>query len=287
VEWGEAKVPMSDPEEDALFQAVLAAPDDTPRLIYADWLEERGDPRAELIRVQCGQIDLPFFLEGDPRNTELAARLKLVRTSLRRWDGALRRRLARGPLHNQALRRRGQLSGWAYRRGFIEAIAMQLDAFLDHAETVFSQVGPVRYIRFPMREFPGQPMMHEIPGQPIRSRGETNTLIQRLAGSPYLARLTTLDLHNNDLHDDEAELLAASPHLAGLKVLDLSQNWITRAGAQALRASPFLKGLTTLYLANNYPAPHSNGMVRRRGGGLFAWLDPAQAPSRPTRSERR
>jgi uncharacterized protein (TIGR02996 family) len=26
---------------------------DVPRLIYADWLEERGDPRAEFIRVQC------------------------------------------------------------------------------------------------------------------------------------------------------------------------------------------------------------------------------------------
>jgi uncharacterized protein (TIGR02996 family) len=33
---------------DALLQAVLASPDDdTPRLVYADWLEERGDPRGE------------------------------------------------------------------------------------------------------------------------------------------------------------------------------------------------------------------------------------------------
>ena len=41
--------------ENALLAAVLAAPDDDlPRLVYADWLEENGQPeRAEFIRVQC------------------------------------------------------------------------------------------------------------------------------------------------------------------------------------------------------------------------------------------
>lgn len=41
--------------EQGLLQAVLDAPDaDEPRLIYADWLEEHGQPeRAEFIRVQC------------------------------------------------------------------------------------------------------------------------------------------------------------------------------------------------------------------------------------------
>ncbi len=34
--------------------SILADPDDdTPRLQYADWLMERGDPRGEFIRVQC------------------------------------------------------------------------------------------------------------------------------------------------------------------------------------------------------------------------------------------
>src|SRR5579885_46194 len=42
-------------DADALLVAVLAAPDDdAPRLIYADWLDEHGEPaRAEFIRVQC------------------------------------------------------------------------------------------------------------------------------------------------------------------------------------------------------------------------------------------
>jgi uncharacterized protein (TIGR02996 family) len=40
-------------EEGAFLRAVHAAPDDSaPRLVYADWLEERGDARANLIRLQ-------------------------------------------------------------------------------------------------------------------------------------------------------------------------------------------------------------------------------------------
>ena len=41
-------------EEDGFIQAILGDPDDdTPRLVFADWLEKRGEPRAEFIRVQC------------------------------------------------------------------------------------------------------------------------------------------------------------------------------------------------------------------------------------------
>jgi uncharacterized protein (TIGR02996 family) len=46
-------------DEDPFIQSVQAAPDDTGLLlIYADWLEERGDPRAEFLRVRValGQL---------------------------------------------------------------------------------------------------------------------------------------------------------------------------------------------------------------------------------------
>jgi uncharacterized protein (TIGR02996 family) len=40
-------------EEGAFLRAVHAAPEDSaPRLVYADWLEERGDSRASLIRLE-------------------------------------------------------------------------------------------------------------------------------------------------------------------------------------------------------------------------------------------
>jgi len=40
--------------EDELLAAIWAAPgDDGPRLVYADFLQERGDPRGEFIALQC------------------------------------------------------------------------------------------------------------------------------------------------------------------------------------------------------------------------------------------
>jgi uncharacterized protein (TIGR02996 family) len=43
--------------QDAFVRDVAANPeDDAPRLIFADWLEDNGDPdRAEFVRLQCRQ----------------------------------------------------------------------------------------------------------------------------------------------------------------------------------------------------------------------------------------
>src|SRR5947209_2547225 len=48
-------------ERQALLRAVAETPDDdAPRLVYADWLEEHGEPdQAELIRVSCQLARLP------------------------------------------------------------------------------------------------------------------------------------------------------------------------------------------------------------------------------------
>ena len=43
-------------DKDVAFLAAICAnpADDTPRLVYADWLDEHGQPeRAEFVRVQC------------------------------------------------------------------------------------------------------------------------------------------------------------------------------------------------------------------------------------------
>lgn len=60
-------------DEHALLAAIAAAPDDdTPRLVYADWLEEHGHPdRGRLIRRSC---ELARLVIGDPaiRNRALA-----------------------------------------------------------------------------------------------------------------------------------------------------------------------------------------------------------------------
>ncbi len=54
---------------------MIAAPrDDAPRLVYADWLQARGDPRGELIAVQVERARLGDGDDGAARRRSLAAR---------------------------------------------------------------------------------------------------------------------------------------------------------------------------------------------------------------------
>jgi uncharacterized protein (TIGR02996 family) len=80
--------------DEVFLREILASPEDeTPRLIYADWLEERADPRAELLRHDWDlpricfldwnwvQEDADFYLDRHP---ELRGRLN-EREANRRW----------------------------------------------------------------------------------------------------------------------------------------------------------------------------------------------------------
>jgi uncharacterized protein (TIGR02996 family) len=72
--------------EDGLIRAILSQPDDDPvRLVYADWLEERGDIRAEYLRLvvalerlweQAYSEDLPSRMRHVPEIARLRIRLR-------------------------------------------------------------------------------------------------------------------------------------------------------------------------------------------------------------------
>ena len=63
-------------ERGFLDDIVANIDDDTPRLVYADWLDENGQPeRAEFIRVQC---ELARAEPWTPRHSELSARAKAL-----------------------------------------------------------------------------------------------------------------------------------------------------------------------------------------------------------------
>jgi uncharacterized protein (TIGR02996 family) len=60
--------------DDSFLRAVLAAPrDDAVRLVYADWLEERGDPRGAFLRLEVALVATPA---DDPQRSNLLARLR-------------------------------------------------------------------------------------------------------------------------------------------------------------------------------------------------------------------
>src|SRR6266545_4543651 len=198
--------------EDAFLRALQDDPDDTSRLVYADWLEEHGEnERAEFIRVQCALANLS---EDDPGRAALAER-----------EAAL---LAK---HRAAWLK--PLPAWArdgayrFRRGFVDEITATTTQFLKGAANLLKRV-PVRAVRL---------------------RGARQH-IEALAACPHLARLTSLDLSSNDLEELEAIRLAAPPYLENLSALRLGRNPLRAGGIAALAACPRLGRLRVLDLTN-------------------------------------
>lgn len=74
----------SNANEADLLAAVLAAPQDQQaRLVYADWLEERGDPRADYLRLELELQSLPK-MDTQYRKTQKQLR-KLMQDVDRKW----------------------------------------------------------------------------------------------------------------------------------------------------------------------------------------------------------
>src|SRR5262245_33042590 len=82
------------PDREAHLQAIFENPtDDGARLVFADWLEEQGDPRGEFIRLQIERQRQPTAdadgLRPFVRREDelLAAHGRLWRRELPRWLG--------------------------------------------------------------------------------------------------------------------------------------------------------------------------------------------------------
>ena len=73
-------------QHEAFLHAILEAPeDDAPRLVYADWLDDHGQPaRAEFIRLQCALAKLP---PDAPQRPEMRQREEEL-LSLHSWEWA-------------------------------------------------------------------------------------------------------------------------------------------------------------------------------------------------------
>src|SRR5262249_23230049 len=109
-----------------------------PRLVYADWLDEHGQPeRAEFIRLQ-------IELAGRPRpkrKEQLQAREKeLLDLHKERWaEPVAEFKTIYLAQHWRTL--------FVFPRGFVEGILTDPDTFIEHAEELFARA-PVREIRF-------------------------------------------------------------------------------------------------------------------------------------------
>ncbi|HJZ89258.1 MAG TPA: TIGR02996 domain-containing protein [Gemmataceae bacterium] len=181
-----------------LHRAILAAPDDdAPRLVFADWLDEHGEPdQAEFIRLQCATDRLP--------------------PTSRRWQS----------LHDRAQRLlRDWRADWAastmervlradFRRGFVDGVTLTIDHFVSGADDLLA-LEPIR-----MWEFREVAFFHRSP--PLTS----------LALHPAFDRVRGLAV-GEFAPDELVTAIAGSPHLNGLRSLSISYH---RPGPEALKA---------------------------------------------------
>jgi uncharacterized protein (TIGR02996 family) len=143
-------------QEQAFLSDIGANPDDdTPRLVFADWLTERdgsGDSeQAEFIRVQCQSQHLP------PCTCSFGRML----TSCRRCLALLRELRLRGEMQDRlrnewrswADERNGPSPwwwAWEFRRGFIERIILAAVDWCRYAERLLA-TQPIREVRLTSR----------------------------------------------------------------------------------------------------------------------------------------
>jgi uncharacterized protein (TIGR02996 family) len=210
------------PSTDAFLQTIIENPDDdAPRLVYADWLEENGEPeRAEFIRVQCTLRHLAK--QDTSRARPLAEREKEL---LDRHKAEWRPRI---PALRRALR-------VTFRRGFVERVTVEARSFVAGADELF-RLAPIRRVRL----YWGADPPYE------RAR-----LMQTIAAMPQLARLHALHLGDGFIGSDGVRALSVSEYLAGLKRLNLRGCHIGERGVRALVEAPWFANLTVLDLSNN------------------------------------
>src|SRR5262245_39220173 len=204
------------PDESGFLQALLDDPDDrAARLIFADWLDERGDRRGEFLRVQT---ELSGWVPDLDRRTELQ---KKERDWLARHEGLL----LPGPLR--------PLCRTCRYEGGLGVVALSARRFLSRAFAAdgagWLRAGWVRTVR-----------LFDLGGR-----------VEALAESPALTGVAGLDLVNQDLTDADVRRLLASPHLEGLRELNLCNNHLTGPGLRALVGLPGFSGLRRLDVRNN------------------------------------
>jgi uncharacterized protein (TIGR02996 family) len=238
-------------EEEALLAAVYANPDDdTPRLVYADWLDEHGDAeRAEFIRLQIERA------RTTPPGVPAGRSSRKMRAEKSAREDALLKRHAQAWFQPPA--------GWTYfqhytvRRGFPYAVACGSEPFLALQDVLTRW--PITRLNAGMW-LQNAGYAHRLAELHLLARTRELNAYYSHAGleglrvlleSPFLAGLLWLNVACCRLGDAGAEFLARRPVLPRLRYLDLNANDITSSGVRALIESEHRGAVESLSLANS------------------------------------
>ncbi len=241
---------MSMSEQAALLAAIVAYSDeDTPRLIYADWLDENGDPiRAEFIRLQVEleRRSIPKVWTDDLR-VKFRRFRELIVNYADEWAYDL------GIPRTRA----------TFRRGFIEEVVCTHDE-LPHPNNPALLREPVsalcvsRDLRLPTQPIPGLHILERLAAWPVPGRFRrlylydlfiSRDALLTLLSSPAMANVRELDLSGNRLEADAIEAFIECPELPELHSVTVGRLELTPGQGQALARARNLPKLTQLRLS--------------------------------------
>jgi uncharacterized protein (TIGR02996 family) len=239
-----------------LADVVAHIDDDTPRLVYADWLLENGqDDRAEFIRVQIERARRPAW---DAAQVGLGLREQaLLKKHGESW-------LAELPAIEGAT--------WSgFRRGIVAEVSFASFELLRANAQACRAVAPVEAVtvRWPRAAEAVQTApIAELRELSLTGRPANLDEIAWLADSPQLSTLRRLTARG--LWPSGLARLVGSPHLAGLKSLRLPTSALGNAGIGVLTRAASLKALEELELSGRGVAQRYNEDPIVRAAGLEA-----------------
>ncbi|MEZ4318840.1 MAG: TIGR02996 domain-containing protein [Myxococcota bacterium] len=198
------------------IRADLAA--DGPREVYADWLEEHGQPeRAEYIHLA---VRLARRHPADADRNDLAKRVfALEKKHARAWTADLREHVMFA----------------TFDRGLVEQARITPKKLVSHAPRIFELA----------------PVLHRVWSRDPLPRA----LVPELAARPELRWLDSLALNEQRLGPPGVRSLLESPHLTGLRELSLRDDRVDDEAGGALASWPGLTALTSLSLGQNPIGP--------------------------------
>jgi uncharacterized protein (TIGR02996 family) len=225
----------------AFLSDIIERPDDdTPRLVFADWLDENNQPdRAEFIRLQC-ELAKPTT---SPRR----------RLAIKGRAQALQQRCGKVWVED--------LPDWAreyavFDRGFVHRVMGRASEILRDGPRVWQQA-PITEIGVTDLEDQrdalfASPLLGRLRRLELAFVLDGPDDVRALQASPHLENLSTLDLiYNETLGDEGAIALSGLPPFPALESLILWECGLSDTGATALAASPFVRNLTSLDLGKN------------------------------------
>jgi uncharacterized protein (TIGR02996 family) len=191
--------------EAELIAAIAAAPDDDePRLVYADALMQRGDPRGELVALQC-RIARADAADEPIDEAVLSRERELRETHGVLWLAPLREIVD---------------AGYVFRRGFVEHVSTWSESDVCYWKAI--DVEELRYPTPPPAGEPHDRLARLVEAAPLlRSIAIRGDVLYCELG-PEWRRFTTVELFCSRANVERIQAFVRAPELAGVRRLQLT-----------------------------------------------------------------